>query len=99
MPHVMVEGRKLYYEEHGGEHGGTPLVLVTGTGGSSRGWLVLQVPDFSKARRTLIFDYPGVGESEPYPGSFDTAQLADTTVALLDESTLGPSADRRDSEP
>ena len=57
MPHVVVEGRKLYYELHGSGEGPT-LVLASGSGGSCRGWLALQVPEFSKSRRTLIFDYP-----------------------------------------
>jgi pimeloyl-ACP methyl ester carboxylesterase len=83
VPHVVVEGRKLYYEEHG-DHDGPPLVLATGSGGSCRGWLVLQVPEFSKSRRTIIFDYPGVGESEPYPGAFGIDTLADTTAGFLD---------------
>jgi pimeloyl-ACP methyl ester carboxylesterase len=83
VPHVVVEGRKLYYEEHG-ESDGPPLVLATGSGGACRGWKVLQVPEFSKTRRTVIFDYPGVGDSEPYPGPFSIEALADTTAGLLD---------------
>ena len=83
MPHVAVEGRRLYYEIHG-EHSGPPLVLLTGAGGACRGWLALQVPEFARQRRTLIFDYPGVSESEPYAGGFDTRALADTTAALVD---------------
>jgi len=59
-------------------------VLCVGVGGSCRGWLPLQVPEFSRERRTLIFDYPGVGESEAVDAPFTTADLADTTVALLD---------------
>ena len=51
MPHVTVQGRKVHYEIHG-DHAGVPLVLVMGMGGSSRGWLPLQVPDFSKEHRT-----------------------------------------------
>jgi pimeloyl-ACP methyl ester carboxylesterase len=55
-----------------------------GVGGSCRGWLPLQVPEFSQQRRTLIFDYPGVGGSEASGGPFTTADLADTTAALFD---------------
>jgi pimeloyl-ACP methyl ester carboxylesterase len=83
MPCTVVEGRKVYYELHGSQ-GGTPLVLVMGMGGSCRGWLPLQVPDFSAARRTLIFENRGVGESEDPGGPFSTAQLADDTAGLLD---------------
>lgn len=83
MPHTVVEGRKVYYEIHG-EHAGVPLLLVMGMGGSCRGWLPLQVPDFSRERRTVIFDHRGVGESEDPGGDVTTAQLADDTVHLLD---------------
>ena len=35
-----------------------------GMGGSCRGWLPLQIPEFSKVRRSVIFDHRGVGGSE-----------------------------------
>ena len=83
MPHATVQARKLYYELHG-DHAGTPLVLAMGIGGSCRGWLPIQVPEFSRHRRTLIFDYPGVGNSEGDDAPFSTADLADTLAGLLD---------------
>ncbi len=83
MPLVAVDDRKVYFESHG-KHAGTPLVLVMGTGGSCRGWLPLQVPDFSAERRTVIFDHRGVGESEDPGGAFSTADLADDLAGLLD---------------
>lgn len=83
MPHAVVQGRKLYYELHG-QHPGPPFLLAMGIGGSCRGWLPLQVPEFSRERPTLIFDYPGVGGSEAQAGPFSTADLADTAVGLLD---------------
>ncbi|MFV1978960.1 MAG: alpha/beta fold hydrolase, partial [Myxococcota bacterium] len=83
MAHAAVRSRKVYYEFHG-EHSGIPLVLIMGTGGSCRGWLPLQVPDFSREHRTLIFDHPGVGGSEDSGGALTTAGLADDTAGLLD---------------
>jgi pimeloyl-ACP methyl ester carboxylesterase len=83
MPYVLVERRKVYYEIHG-EQAGVPLVLVMGMGGSCRGWLPLQVPDFSAERRTLIFEHRGVGESADPGKPFSTADLADDTAGLLD---------------
>lgn len=88
MPLASVEGRKLYYELHGRDRPGTPLLLLTGIGGSCRGWLVLQVPAFAEARPTLILDYPGVGESEGGDGPIDTAALAHTVAGLLDALSL-----------
>jgi pimeloyl-ACP methyl ester carboxylesterase len=49
VPHAVVDGLKLYYEVHGEDRPGPPLVLTMGTGGSCQGWLPLQVPDFSTA--------------------------------------------------
>jgi pimeloyl-ACP methyl ester carboxylesterase len=83
MPHVSVGARKVYYEIHG-EHAGIPLLLVMGMGGSCRGWLPLQIPDFSRERRTVVFDHRGVGGSDDPGGPFSTAQFADDTVGLLD---------------
>jgi len=83
MPSAVVQGRQVYYELHG-EARGVPLVLVMGMGGSCRGWLPLQVPDFSQQHHTLIFDHRGAGGSEDPGGPFSTAQLADDTAGLFD---------------
>ena len=56
MPQVRVGDREVYCEVHG-ESDGVPLLLVMGMGGSCRGWLPLQVPEFSSTRRTVIFDH------------------------------------------
>ena len=63
MPLTEVQGRKVYYESHG-EHPGVPLVLLSSMAGSCKGWLALQVPEFSARLRTLIFDHRGVGDSD-----------------------------------
>jgi len=84
MPLVTVGGRKVYCEVHGEEHGGVPLVLVMGLGGSCTGWLPLQVPEFAATRRTVIYDHRGVRESEDPGGAFGTAELADDLAGLLD---------------
>lgn len=89
MPHAVVQGRKLYYELHGAS-AGPPLVLAVGVGGSSRGWHAVQVPELSKRRRVLVFDYPGVGSSDGDAAPFGTADLADVLAELLDVLELGP---------
>jgi pimeloyl-ACP methyl ester carboxylesterase len=83
VPQVVVRSRKVYYELHG-EQPGIPLILIMGTGGSCRGWLPIQVPDFSREHRTLIFDHPGVGGSDEWGSPFTTADLADGTIGLMD---------------
>src|SRR5215470_1757394 len=83
MPSALVRGRKVYYESHG-DAAGVPLLLLMGMGGSCRGWLPLQVPEFQKTRRTILMDHRGVGGSDDPGGSFTTADLADDAAALLD---------------
>lgn len=83
MALARVGDRNVFYETHGTGQD-PPLLLVMGMAGSCRGWLPLQVPEFSKTRRTVIFDHPGVGESDDDEAVTTTAHLADNAVALLD---------------
>lgn len=83
MPQARVGPHSLYYEVHG-DAPGAPLLLIAGLGGSCRGWLPLQVPDFSARHRCVIYDHRGVGESQDPGGAFTTATLADDAAALLD---------------
>ena len=84
MPHAEVTGRKLYYEWHRGADGDVPLVLLTGIGGSCRGWQPLQVPEFSAQHPVLLFDHRGAGGSEDHGGDFSTADLAQDVLGLMD---------------
>jgi pimeloyl-ACP methyl ester carboxylesterase len=83
MPLIDVGQRKVYHEVHG-DPAETPLLLVTGMGGSCRGWLPLQVPAFAKSHRVVCYDHRGVGGSSDPGGAFSTPLLADDAVALLD---------------
>lgn len=83
MPTFDARGFELYYEVHGAG-GGLPLVLLTGIGGTGAGWLVLQVPELSAARRNVILDNRGIGRSRDPGGAFTTADLAEDVRALLD---------------
>lgn len=84
MPSALVAGRSLYDEVHGEETAAPPLLLIMGAGGSCRGWLPLQVPEFSQSRQVIIFDHRGVAESEDDEEPFTTADLAEDAVGLLD---------------
>lgn len=90
-----VGGRKLYYEliarlpqdesEPIPISEPPPLVLLNGIGGSCRGWLPLQVPEFSKTRSLLLLDHRGVGESSDTGKPFTTADLAEDVADVLDQ--------------
>jgi pimeloyl-ACP methyl ester carboxylesterase len=85
MPQARAGSHSLYYETHGPEAAaGPPLLLVTGMGGSCRGWLALQVPDFAVRHRCVIYDHRGVGQSSDPGGAFSIADLADDAARLLD---------------
>ena len=85
MPIAELSGRKIYYELHGEvDAAATPLLLIMGMGGSCKGWLALQVPEFERHRPVLIFDNRGVADSEDDGKPFTTADLAEDTVELMD---------------
>lgn len=86
MALAEIFNRNVYYELHGPDisAGATPLILINGMGGSCRGWLPIQVPEFSKDRTTLIMNHRGVVGSDDPGGAFGTADLADDIAMLLD---------------
>ena len=72
-------------------HGGgdrTPLLLLMGIGGTCKGWTVVTIPELGKDRPCVIFDHRGAGMSEDPGGPFTTRDLAEDTLALLDELGL-----------
>ncbi len=86
MPTIEIQGRTFEYESHPVARvaGTRPLLLLNGIGGSSRGWLPLQVPEFSQQRTTLLMNHRGVMGSTDPGGAFTTADLADDVALLLD---------------
>ncbi len=91
MTSAEISNRKIYYEMHGPAlaEETTPLLLINGMGGSCRGWLPLQIPEFSKDRPTLIMNHRGVTGSDDPGGAFTTADLADDVAILLDALEIG----------
>jgi 3-oxoadipate enol-lactonase len=84
MPTVEVGGQTLYYEVHGE---GEPLVCVMGLATDLVAW-TLQVPAFSAAHRTIVFDNRDVGRSSRAEGPYELADMARDTVALADALEL-----------
>jgi 3-oxoadipate enol-lactonase len=80
MPTAKIRDVELYYEEHGS---GAPLLCIMGFATDSAGWL-LQVPEFSKTYRTIVFDNRGVGRSSKPTGAYTIHEMADDAEALLD---------------
>jgi pimeloyl-ACP methyl ester carboxylesterase len=81
MPTAKVRDIELYYEEHGS---GVPLLCIMGFATDSMGWL-LQVPEFSKRYRTIVFDNRGVGRSSKPSGAYTIHEMADDAAGLLDQ--------------
>ena len=87
MPTFKTRGFEIYYETYG-EAERTPLVLIMGMGGTCQGWTVTTVPELSKQRPVIIFDNRGAGLSEDPGTAFTTLDMAEDTLALLDELEL-----------
>jgi 3-oxoadipate enol-lactonase len=66
MPQVMTSnGYAIEYVEAGGGTG-IPIVFLHGVGSDKSVWHP-QLDHFGATRRTIAFDYPGYGESDPAP--------------------------------
>jgi pimeloyl-ACP methyl ester carboxylesterase len=80
MPTVEANDQTLYYEDHGE---GEPLVCVMGLAADVLAW-TLQLPAFSAAHRTIVFDNRDAGRSSQSPGPYEVADMARDTLALAD---------------
>lgn len=81
MPHAEVNGQRLYYEVHGE---GEPLVLVMGLGGDLLAW-ARQLSEFAKRYRVIAIENRDVGRSSYADGPYEIGDMADDTLAVLDE--------------
>lgn len=84
MPHVDVNGQRLYYEVHGE---GEPLLCVHGLSVDTLGW-TLQVPVWSQQYRTIVFDNRDVGQSSRATEPYVIADMAQDALALADALEL-----------
>ena len=80
MPTAEIEGRTIYYEEHGE---GEPLLGVMGLAADTLAW-ALQVPAFAERHRTVIFDNRDVGRSSYVEEDYEVADMAQDALALAD---------------
>jgi 3-oxoadipate enol-lactonase len=84
MPTVEANGQTLYYEVHGE---GEPLLCVMGLSADVLTW-ALQLPAFSAAHRTIVFDNRDAGRSSLASGDYEIADMARDTLALADALEL-----------
>ena len=84
MPIAEVNGQRLYYEVHGE---GEPLLAVMGLGADHSAW-ILQIAEWSKSHRLVVFDNRDVGQSSQVEGRYEVTDMAADALALADELGL-----------
>ena len=85
MPRVRTNlGYEIGFDEIG--RGQTPIIFLHGVGSDRSVWHP-QLEHFGKTRRTIAFDYPGYGDSDPAPA--DTTRDDYALAILSSMSTLG----------
>jgi 3-oxoadipate enol-lactonase len=87
VPHVQVNGVRLFYEESG-EPDAPPLVLIMGWGGDHTAW-ALQAPAFAAEHRVIALDNRGAGQSDVPEGPYTIAGMAEDVAGLLDALAIG----------
>lgn len=86
MPKASVNGIELHYEIHGE---GDPVMLITGLGGSGRGWGP-QVPLFAKNYLTIVPDHRGAGQTTFAEDGYTIEQHASDMAETLRTLDCGP---------
>jgi pimeloyl-ACP methyl ester carboxylesterase len=88
MPVIAVRGVNISFDEYGS---GEPVVLVTGSGGRGREWVMHQVPAITSAGyRAITVDNRGVPPSDVGPEGFTIDDMADDVVGLIGALAISP---------
>jgi pimeloyl-ACP methyl ester carboxylesterase len=86
---VKIDGASLAYRElNPGAHG-RPLVMITGFGATAAEWDPTFVDRISRARRTIIFDNRGIGNSSGPVAGLTVDRMAQDTAGLIRALKLG----------
>lgn len=83
MPFATGNKLSIYYETHG--QNGSPLLMITGQGGSIADWLPEHIERLSQKHRVIVFDNRGAGHSDRPTASFTMADFAADTISVLDD--------------
>jgi pimeloyl-ACP methyl ester carboxylesterase len=82
--YAQVNGLDMYYEVHGAEHGGTPLVLLHGAfSATGTSWGAL-IGELSRDRRVISVEQQGHGHTADTARPLRIETMAEDTAALLD---------------
>lgn len=88
MPHVDLNGLKLYYQQSGS---GPDVVLLHGFTSNQAMWLFSGiVPALANRFRVTSYDLRGHGASDAPHGDYTSRQMADDLCHLCDALELGP---------
>jgi 3-oxoadipate enol-lactonase len=82
VPHVQVNGVRLFYQETGAPDA-PPLVLIMGWGGDHTAW-ALQAGAFAAEHRVIALDNRGAGQSDVPAAPYTIAGMATDVVGLMD---------------
>jgi pimeloyl-ACP methyl ester carboxylesterase len=77
---TLAEGRRLRVARLGR---GKPVLLLHGYPESLQIWSAL-APRLAAAAEVIAFDWPGMGDSDPWPGAVTPEHMAERVLALLD---------------
>jgi 3-oxoadipate enol-lactonase len=79
---VMMNGRRIAYDEVSPLHPKGALLLLTGLGAKRLSWF-RQLEVFGRSYRTIALDYRDVGDSDPVTEPYTLSDLADDVAAVL----------------
>lgn len=84
MPRVITNnGYDIGYQEAGGGDA-VPIVFLHGVGSDKSVWHP-QLAHFGRSRRTIAFDYPGYGDSDPAPDGTTRDDYASAIISAMHE--------------
>ena len=79
---VVVDGRRLAYEEVSPPSPKGTILLLVGLGAKRQGYYK-QLPEFGRYYRTIALDYRDVGDSDEARESYTIKDLAEDTLAVM----------------
>jgi 3-oxoadipate enol-lactonase len=85
VPTVRTPAAELHYERSGS---GEPLLLIQGMSGTHVSWGEPFLAPLREHFEVVAFDNRGIGLSAPIDGPFTIAEMAEDTVALMEELGL-----------